>query len=48
MICAYDNSLSLVTCLCSAEHLTRFPDISIQIGNNVYTLPKESYIDYVT
>eukprot|EP00347_Sterkiella_histriomuscorum_P014563 403360402 len=44
MICGIDKTYSLFTCLCTPENIENFPDIKIQLGNNLYTMPKESYI----
>jgi len=37
----------LYVCQCYKEDMNNYPDIHIQIGGNVYTLPKESYIHKV-
>ena len=48
MICGNDRFYNLYTCLCTNENLKSFPDIKIQLGTNVYVLPKESYITKVS
>jgi hypothetical protein len=40
-----DQRNNLFTCLCSPQHYANFPDISVQLGNNEYRMPKESYIE---
>jgi hypothetical protein len=45
-LCGMDNRNSLFTCLCSEQLYENFPDIKIQLGNNKYTMPKESYIQF--
>jgi len=39
-----DAYYNLFKCLCRPDSYEEFPDLKIQIDNNVYTLPKESYI----
>lgn len=48
MICGMDRVYNLYTCLCTDANLKSLPDIKIQIGTNVYILPKESYIEKVS
>jgi len=43
-ICGMDAYYNLFKCLCRPDSYEEFPDLKIQIDNNVYTLPKESYI----
>ena len=43
-ICGIDPSQGLFSCLCDEEKYLRYPDIEIQIGNNLYTMPRRSYI----
>ena len=42
-----ERNYGLYVCQCDTEAMNNYPDISIQIGENVYTLPKESYIHKV-
>lgn len=42
-----DKGQGLFSCLCDLEKYNNYPDIEIQIGNNVYTLPKRSYVQMV-
>eukprot|EP00347_Sterkiella_histriomuscorum_P006554 403352331 len=43
-ICGQDQQKNLFKCLCTDQIYQHYPDIHIQIGNNVYTIPKEQYI----
>lgn len=43
-LCGMDTYLNLTKCLCGQEKYDSYPDLKIQLGNNLYTLPKESYI----
>lgn len=47
-ICGMERNYGLYVCQCDSEAMRNYPDINIQIGENVYTLPKESYIHKVT
>ena len=42
-----ERNYGLYVCQCDTEVMNNYPDITIQIGENVYTLPKESYIHKV-
>ncbi len=44
MICGLDTNYDLYKCLCTNDNYMNFPDIKIQLGNNQYNFPKESYI----
>lgn len=41
LICGQDQYRNLFKCLCTDQIYQNFPNIKIQIGNNMYVLPKE-------
>ena len=47
-ICGTDTQYQLFTCLCEWDKYQQYPDIEIQLGNNVYVLPKEDYVQRVS
>ncbi len=48
MICGQDKSYNVYFCLCTEETYNSFPDLQIQLDNNVLLLPRASYILIVT
>ncbi|CDW80046.1 pepsinogen a [Stylonychia lemnae] len=44
LICGQDQQKNLFKCLCTEQIYQNFPNIKIQIGNNVYSFPKEKYV----
>ncbi|CDW71184.1 eukaryotic aspartyl protease family protein [Stylonychia lemnae] len=47
MLCGIDKTYNLYFCLCTPENLKTFPSLKIQLGNNVYSMPWESYIQKI-
>ena len=45
MVCGNDKKQNLYYCECSYnDFYNNFPDIKVQIGNNVYSITKDSYV----